>query len=265
MALLICGYERGGTTPVSEILRQHPRLVAGFEGGFLLADEPSEFPSVEPYYLNAKRGWNLDDQDMEYICGVNSWTVLYERLRERYLEKLDDVSSQARIFDKTPKYLEVLPAVLAKMPHVPCVVVVRDPRALLWSWIKREGPDDFSPAHLEGLCARYRSYGQGYRSALEAGFADRLLLVHYESLSLAPERESRRFFDFVGLDYEPEYLSFDPAFPNVRGTTISADYISEYAQHLPAEVQERILELTVEFEDWWWSDTGAIADSPPTW
>ena len=58
---LVCGFEHSGTTLVSEILRQHPQLDSGFEGGFLLNNEAKEFfhedkAEEQQFYINMKSG-----------------------------------------------------------------------------------------------------------------------------------------------------------------------------------------------------------------
>ncbi len=242
---LVCGFERGGTTALSEVLRQAPGIEAGFEGGFLLAPDPASFPSVDPYYGMALRGWNLALEDMEYACSAPGWEEMYRRLAERFRP-----DREVRIFDKTPRYMECLAEVMAKVPGVPVVVVVRDPRALFWSWLKRAGerPADWLAAYP----ARYRAYAAGYHAALQAGLGDRLLLVRHEELSLHPAQEVARVFSFLGLDFDPAYLSFSPRFRNVRGEGMTSAFVLEYRDHLTAGECEQILAATAGCADWWW-------------
>ena len=67
---LVCGFERGGTTALSEVLRQVPGVEAGFEGGFLLAGDPGSFPAVEPYYGMALRGASYREILAHYYRGA---------------------------------------------------------------------------------------------------------------------------------------------------------------------------------------------------
>lgn len=60
MKAVVYGYERGGTSLIAELLRQHPALDGGFEGGFLLGKKPmavsegQEFvPRVAPEHPGA--------------------------------------------------------------------------------------------------------------------------------------------------------------------------------------------------------------------
>jgi hypothetical protein len=251
---LVCGFERGGTTTVSELIRQVPGVDAGFEGGFLLAPSPEAFPSVEPYYGMALRGWGLALEDMEYICAAPGFEELYRRLAERF-----HPGEPIRVFDKTPRYMERLPEVMAKVPGIPVVVVARDPRALFWSWLKRaeERPADWLTAYPR----RYCSYGAGYTAALEAGLGERLLLVRHEDLSLRPEEEGRRIFSFLGLDFDPAYASFSPRFQNVRGEGVSSAFVLEYRDHLTREECEQILQATAACGPWRWEPPEGFSPS----
>jgi SAM-dependent methyltransferase len=202
----------------------------------------------------ALRGWGLALEDMEYVCSAPDWEEMYRRLAGRFRP-----GEQVRVFDKTPRYMEHLPSVMAKVPGAPAIVVVRDPRALFWSWLKRAGerPTDW----LQAYPGRYRSYAAGYRAALRAGLGDRLLLVRHEDLSLRPEEEGRRIFSFLGLEFDPAYVSFQPRFRNVRGGGVTSAFVLEYREHLTAGECEQILASTSDFADWWWEPPADF--SPP--
>ena len=241
---IVCGFERGGTTALSELLRQHPGVDAGFEGGFLLAEAPGEFPRVEPYHGMALRGWGLAREEMEQVCAAGDWDEMYARLAERF-------GPGIRVFDKTPKYLERLDEVLARVPGVLAVVIVRDPRALFWSWRKRE--EEPREDWIKRFARRYLAYAAGHQRALAAGHGDRILLVQHESFSLDPAGEGRRVFEFLGLDFDPAYLEFEPRYrANVFGTGVSAAFVTEYRDHLTPDECAEILAATREHAAWRW-------------
>ncbi|MEB3359771.1 MAG: sulfotransferase [Synechococcales bacterium] len=253
LASIVCGFERGGTTLVTEILRQHPKLDGGFEGGFLLVkDNVSEFLSIEPYSINLKRGWDISEDEFLHICSADNWPEVYKRLVEysRLIQFKDTL-----VFDKTPKYMSVLPNVLDKVPNVPCIVVVRDPRSVLWSWAKRSDVDkDTWICKLENHCARYIAYANGWKAAIEDGMGSRILLVKYEELCKNPNEIAREIFNFIGLDFVPEYVELrrKSKFPNVRGNSVSNEFLKEYKGNLPEDICRNILDLTYEFSEWFW-------------
>jgi len=248
---VVCGYERGGTSLMAELLRQHPYLDGGFEGGFLLGKKPGDFLSISPYRSNVKLGWGITEEDLRYTCDTDSWQEMYARLRE----KAGEIRNKGVwLFDKTPKYMEALAVVLRKVPDVPCIVIVRDPRAVLWSWAKRSGmdPDTWTAENLRTSCKRYVRYAKGWQSAIEGGMASRILLVRYEAFCTDPESWARRVFRFLGMEFNESFLEFHPRFPNVYGHTPTAHYIDDYRGHFSDEVGETILALTKRFRDWHW-------------
>jgi hypothetical protein len=249
---LVCGFEHSGTTLVSEILRQYPQLDSGFEGGFLLNNEAKKFLTTEPFYTNCKKGWGLSDQDLRYICDVNSWPELYFRLRERSTVIED---KNIWLFDKTPRYMSALSDILERVPGVPCVVIVKDFRAVFWSSYKRTKMplDKWYNKIFKRTMNHTLSYARSWKKALEKGLGDRILLIRYEELCLNQETETRKIFDFMDLEFHEEYLVLNNAkYKNVYGNKISSQYLKEYQGNLPEEICEEILALTSEYSDWVW-------------
>ena len=250
---VVCGFERGGTTLLSEILKQHPMLASGFEGGFLLVDEVSEFLKLEPYCTNFKRGWQIEDNDLDYICQAHTWANVYQRVIERspVIE-----NKETLIFDKTPKYMQDLPNVLKKVPNVSCIVLIRDPRAVLYSWAKRSQLDmeEWLSKNLKSACTRYVSYLKGYTESASTSLNSRILLIRYEEICLNQQQEAEKIFDFLKFDFDPSFISFqkNKSFPNVHGNQISGSYLLEYESGFPKWACEKILEFTKNFNELCW-------------
>lgn len=256
LAAVVCGFERGGTTVLGQLLRQHPELDAPFEGGFLLARRPRLFPELEPYAPNLRRSLELDEATLREVCDTDDWLEVYRRL--------SNTSPVLRrpgiaLFDKTPRYLSKLPEVLEKVPGVPCIVLARDPVAVLLSWRKRAPmqPKRWAQEQLVPQCERYVRYYRGYVRALDEGFGDRVLLVHYEALCRHPEREAERIFAHLGLAFDPAFLAFPdrarmPA--NFRGEAISDAFIDGYVEGVPEPVLAHIRRETEEASAFRWRD-----------
>jgi hypothetical protein len=263
LAAIVGGFEGGGTTMLSQILREHPRLDSGFEGGFLLAKTPKDFLSLQPYARDLKNLWNLSDPDLEEICSQPIWPDVYRKLRE--LSPVIE-NKESWIFDKTPRYMAYLTEVLQKVPNVPCIILVRDPRAVFWTRVKRtynNAPEGISKLEwmekeLDPACNAYLAYAKGWQKAVEnEELASRILLVQYESLCLNTEEESKRLIEFLGLKFYPTILSFDnkdPRYHPCRGKEVSTNYLTEYKQHLSEDICQEIVEKTSEFKDWLWND-----------
>ena len=256
IAAIVCGYERGGTTLLSQILRQHPSLSSGFECGFLLADDISKFPDIEPFATMIKPGWNINENDVEYICQADSWVEAYKRLQQR--SPLCENGEGNKIFDKTPKYMEQLSSVMRKLPDVPCIVLVRDPRAVLWSWAKRSelSVEKWAKHHLSRSCDRYNSYANGWLEASESDLSSRILLVQYEELCTSQIENSRKIFDFIDVGFEETFLEFSEntkRFNNVYGGQVSSEYLCEYENNFSDEICCEILDATGRFSKWFWN------------
>lgn len=232
---------------VSEILRQHPQLGSGFEGGLLFSDDPQEFRSLEPYLSSLKVSWGVDDEDLEYICSGAGWQEVYGRLLERS-RKVDSKF----IFDKTPKYMKSLTDVLSRV-DVPCIAITRDPRALFYSWAKRTDfeADDWCKQNISKLVQRYKSYGHGLKKALKTN-PGRVLVVQYESLCVNPIVEAERMLTFIGLDFDETFVQFVNPNKNIHQKTISSDYITEYRTHISDETSNEIILRLKKFKDWFW-------------
>ena len=245
LVAIVCGYERGGTTLVSEILRQHPQLNSGFEGGLLLSDNPHDFRKLEPYVTSLKISWGVNDEELEYICSGAGWQDIFSRL----LEKSRNVDGQF-IFDKTPKYMEFLPEVMSRV-DVPCIVIVRDPRALFFSWAKRSGLsiEDWCKRHLRAAITRYKKYAHGLKSA-QARYKERILVVQYESLCENPMVETQRLMEFIGFDFDPAFVRFANPQQNIRENNVSSKFMYEYKNQFSDETCSTITSQLREFKAW---------------
>jgi hypothetical protein len=226
---IVCGYERGGTTLISQILCTHPMLDSGFESGLLLANEPKQYlddvhSDFNDYII--KESWGIDQNDLEYILGTKKWESVYRRLRCR-AEKIKN--KKTYLFDKTPKYMLHLNDVLNRIDKVPCIVVIKEPRGVIYSWLKRH-PDinisSVSEQLIKDCCKRYEDYARGYNLA-NSIHSTRILRVDYEQLCLHPKKVTKKIFDHLGLKFTDDNLFFEQKY-EVYGNTVSHQYLNEY-------------------------------------
>ena len=249
LVALVCGYEKSGTTLLNEILRRHPQLDSGHEVGVLMGDSPRDFPNAKIYFAFFQQTWKLSKAQAQHCCDTDVWSEFYRRAREASPVIADKASL---IFDKTPRYMLTLADVMAKAAPLPCVVNVRDPRAVMHSWAcwsgHRDDPGHYVEAHFSDYCERYLSYAQGYQSAV-AQYADRLYLNQFEQMCLQPEATIDRIFAFLGLEFEPAYLHFESEH-FVYGSTVSQAYLQPYLKDFSDALSQRILDATSAFADW---------------
>ena len=277
---IVCGFERGGTTLIAELIRQDPGIDGRFECGFLLVDRISDYASMDVFVRNLKAGWGLSEESFNYILQAQSHKDAYKRLVER--SNLPD--KNVRIYDKTPRYMLYLSDVLKKT-DVPCICVVRDPRALYWSKRKRYDHEkilhqdygrlyrlksnlhripvlkSYSQKFLErerekvwlkGFCLNFLRFANAWKSANQL-FPERILLVSHDKLCINPSEETRRIYDFLGLQFKEEYIKL-PTTPDpyVNRGGIVKEMVYEYKDGLSRNAQDYILKGTKAFSEWHW-------------
>jgi hypothetical protein len=202
--VVVTGMEHSGTTLLSLLLKQNPRLNAGFECGFLLADKPRDFKDIHPWYEwmqepVSEHQWGVSEEHMALICASRNWEEAYRKLL-RYSPVFDHARPQ-QICDKTPRYLCRLDSVLDKLPNfVPCLVIEKDIESLWRSHKKRK-------SSLEDFRRNYERYYNGLRRALQR-HRTRIHRVGYEALCNDLHTCLREIFTIIGLPYKDDYGAF---------------------------------------------------------
>lgn len=249
LAVIACGFEHGGTTLLTEVLRMSSVLEGGFEGGLLLNDTPAPFLRTEPYRKNLLSGWGLSERDVEYICEASNFGIAYTRLRER---STVISSKESLLFDKTPRYMSQLPEVMSRAPDVSAVVILRDLRATLWSSFKRtrmsvvEWEREIYPVTRKHLL----SYIRGLARAVERPERDRLFIVRHEDLLENPSALTEELFSFLRLPYIFSATRFEqPTYRHVHGGGLRKSVNTEYQGKLPERVCEEIIDLSAPLLD----------------
>jgi hypothetical protein len=249
LVALVCGFEKSGTTVVNEILRRHPHLDSGHEVGVLMAPSPRAFPAVQPYFSFFRQTWKLTAEQARECCDTDEWARFYARARQASPVIVD---KSTLLFDKTPRYMRQLSEVMSRVPQLPCVVNVRDPRALMHSWACwsgfRDSPGDWLEQNFERNCERFLEYACGYATAAGEG-QYRLLVNRFETMCLEPERALRRVFDFLGFEFSTDFLYFESEH-FVYGNTVSRRHLFPYRGDFSDALCQRILDATAEFSDW---------------
>ena len=267
---IITGFAKGGTTLVNGILNNHPQICNGFETGLLYEDKLINFLNTSSkekssYYNILKISWDLTDQDIEYICSSQDWFEAYNRLKEKSPLTRD---KKTFIIDKTPRYLGELSKVLSKIPNIPCILVVRDPRSVVCSQLRNELRqfirEDRSkitnfikdPERLKllisNLSKNYNRCREKYLDAINNGYKDRILVIQYEKLCLNPEEECTKIFNFLNLDFNLSYLDLSKVkFKNLQHNSIvEKKYIYEYKNFFNDEICKFIIQKVNKCDEW---------------
>ncbi|MFT5466753.1 MAG: hypothetical protein ACI8UO_001853 [Verrucomicrobiales bacterium] len=137
---VVTGMEHSGTTFLSKLITAHSRVNAAFECGVLMAESPAGIPEVQPwadwFTTPVNEGhWGLKRQQLLEVAGQPNWDGAYAKLIEHcplFREGED------RIVDKSPRYLQSLPEILAKVPSTPCLVLEKDALLMYHSYKRRD-------------------------------------------------------------------------------------------------------------------------------
>jgi hypothetical protein len=231
LSFIIAGFEKSGTTLVSEIFRQHPGVDSGFETGFLLHPTPAAYFRAEknPWFRSKSEGnhmlatgWGLDQAGVDAIRQSKDWKEAYLKLRQ-HASLIED--KNVLLFDKTPKYMLHLSEVLERA-NVPVICTWKDPRGLLASFRRHV------PMNVNTFVKRYRNYAT---AALKERNNPLVLNVRYETLCQCPKEICRQMFEHVGLEFDERYLTFEPKYHNARGTSITTEHVGEHKGVTPDE------------------------------
>ncbi|MCP9927985.1 sulfotransferase [Cyanobium sp. CH-040] len=237
---VICGLEHSGTTLASDLFRQVPGCDSGFECGVLLCESPREFPSLQPFYNNMIVGWQITEKDLESACSTDSFTGFYDCLYNSSGLFRDNKPSIR--FDKTPRYIVNLPAICDTL-DVPFVVMIKDPRSLLWSDFRRSKRpleeihlwyEEWAPAKLGYMEKAYKGY-------LEAWQSDQCIVIRLEDLCLRARETFESMFAHVNIEPRVNYMCIrDKRYLNTVGKSISVSVAVEHLLGLPPEIQQRV-------------------------
>jgi hypothetical protein len=203
LRLVITGIEHSGTTLLSTLVKQDPKLAGGFECGFLLADRPDEFKNIHPWYewmqeSVEKKMWGISSGKLEKICSSGNWEEAYRRL-VTYSPVFEQKNYQ-QVCDKTPRYLSCLDSVLGKIPdYVPCLVIEKEIEQL-WRSHKKRNSD------LTHFGEVVKKYHNGLSQALQS-YGKRIYRVKYEALCTDMNNQLKQIFEFIDRPFEKKYVT----------------------------------------------------------
>jgi hypothetical protein len=214
--ITLSGVENGGTTFLLDLLRCHPRVYAPFEMGLLFATDRTADNLrawAAHHQVQAKLladGYGLTSEVLaEFAMTVNSWYAFYHKLFDRMVATDPKAAGRNILVDKKPDYAGFLEEIVySKLPVSPALVLVRDPRAVYASWLKRH--ERRWP--LEDFLAHYSRMMRGACRALELG--RRIMLVRFEHLVVRTAATMQEVCNFLELEYDDRMA--DPAFSYAR-------------------------------------------------
>lgn len=195
---VVTGMEHSGTTFLSKLITAHPRVNAAFECGVLMADSPAGILGVQPwadwFTMPIDDGhWGLSREQLLEVAAALDWDGAYAKLIEHSPLFRD---GEDRIVDKSPRYLQDLPEVLAKVPKAPCLVLEKDALLMFHSYKKRDFDVKRFAAHFNRCQA----------ALLDSESKFRIKRVSQERLSADQAGVFIELCDWLGLDFDAKYV-----------------------------------------------------------
>ncbi len=228
---LVCGLQHSGSTMLGELLRAAPGCESRFEAGLMAFDNFDQHRK-SPFHGFLIDYWKLTPGQVEEIYAAPNIRQSYELLRS-----FAGFESQ-RIVDKAPRCSLRLHKILS-ICDIPVLFTVRDPRAILYSARKHRRWT------LRVLADHYVSYIDGLTKA-RRDFDNRIRVVRYEELCRDPQKEAANLYDFLGLEWNPEFVELRDADPATRAKVqggVSTNFIHDYRKHVSKEEQRELLKI----------------------
>lgn len=192
----LVGFPRSGTTLLDQILSSHSAIVC--------IDEREHFAnalaSVLPGEPNAAVLASMTDADIEAIRGA-FWASV---------RAADALPAGARVVDKLPLNIVVLPMIRRVFPDAKIILALRDPRDVILSCYQQRFTINAGMAQLlqlETAAAYYDEVMRLMEACRERLDLD-LIEVRYEDVVADLEANARRLAAFLGVTYEPAMLAF---------------------------------------------------------
>lgn len=210
----IFGVPRSGTSWLGHIFNSHPTVAFRFQPLFSYGHKGrlSEYASADE--IHAFFGEILSSQDA---------FVLMQSERQKNYPTFVKASTPSHVIFKETRYLHVIENMLAQCRDVSVVGIVRNPLAVMASWVS--APKEYDPAW--NLFREWRSapsknmnrpeefYGFDKWKEIATAFLrfendypEQFALVRYDELKRAPLSVTKRVFDWCDLDVHEQVRTF---------------------------------------------------------
>jgi len=128
-------------------------------------------------------------------------------LRKKYLNRLKNITSKPFIIDKLPLNFFWIGYIKKLLPNAKFIHTRRNPMATSFSIYKTlfsEGCLDF--AYDEDDIINFYDIQNYFMDFWHERYSSDIFSLNYDYFTENSEQEAKKLFDFLGLDYLPEYL-----------------------------------------------------------
>lgn len=201
---IITGIEHSGTTMTSSLVMNAPNLYGAFELGILMAKTPRDFR--EGFFFDGitkpttSHFWGLTEHQREQMQAASCVAEQYNIVRK--YSPIYEALNTSWLVDKTPAYYRDLYAIMQRTPKIPFVVTQKNDDSIRKSLTKR----NTGRRQIEKMLKNFHRQ----LNLAKKHFPERLFVLNYTSFEKDPNRNMNELFSFLGLRWDPSYLSNHP-------------------------------------------------------
>ena len=206
--IFVVSMPRSGSTLLQHIIASHSSVASTAEPWILLPLVYALRENGLKAEYNANIGYIALDEFLQQL--LDGEEQYYAAVRGMALELYDSYlveHNKERFLDKTSRYYLILPELFRIFPEAKYVFLVRNPLAVLASFLDSMVWGDWKrfgePGIRNDLLDGYRLIRRGIRY-----FGDEAVVVRYEDLVSNPEITVKTLCNQIGLGYEPGMLNY---------------------------------------------------------
>lgn len=213
--VLITGTFRSGTTLITQIMDNHPRLSLVYDSvnfmrfSYNKFDPLTDFSNVEALVTEIRERieerWDMEFDAEKVLSELRDKEVTYSLIYNSIMSELLLVNTEAEIWgEKTTLVWTKIPGFFDMFPEGRVIHIIRDPRAIVASWRKMThapGNDYLDSIYnCKGSMEKMRQYEKDFEEK-------RYAAVKFEDLVKFPHRAVRKICADLDLAYEKNILN----------------------------------------------------------
>ncbi len=200
--IFVGGAPRSGTTLVQNMLDSHPLVLGGPE--FLHLPEVVGLRKI--LHDSISRGW------IDIICSKGDVDAHLRSLIEKFFLPLAEKNKVEYYSEKSPMNILSFSELIELFPDSHFIHVIRDPRAIVSSMKKVKERAIGKGLDIPSFTRRVSASIAYVNKCFDAGFSavnnhpEKVLTLVFENLLNAPEKETRRICDHLGIEWSDQML-----------------------------------------------------------